>query len=428
MPRLTNAFPKYRKHRASGQAVVTIAGRDCYLGPHSTKASKLEYDRLINEWLASGRPSTPATSTTSDLTINELLVRYWTFAELHYQKDGKPTSEQDEIRQSLRVLKEWYGKTPVAEFGPLALKALRVKMIQSNLSRGVINNRIGKIKRVFRWAVSEQLAPASLMHALEAVMGLQKGRTKAREAEPVKPVDDATVQATLPHLSLVVADMIRFQRLTGSRPQDVCNLRPCDIDKTGDVWLYSPEHHKNEHHGKSRVIAIGPKAQDVLRPYLLRAEEACCFSPIESEKKRRETQHEERATPLSCGNRPGTNRTRKPKLSVGDAYDSHSYRRAIHRACDVAFPPPARLAQRPKETLAKWQARLTEKERKELAEWQAQHRWSPNRLRHSAATDIRKRYGLEAAQVVLGHASANITQTYAQRDLAKAVEVMREVG
>ena len=43
------------------------------------------------------------------------------------------------------------------------------------------------------------------------------------------------------------------------------------------------------------------------------------------------------------------------------------------------------------------------------AEWKKAHRWSPNRLRHSAATAIRQRFGLEAAQVPLGHASADVT-------------------
>ena len=62
MPRLTAATPKYRHHRASGQAVVTIAGKDHYLGPWKSKASKVEYDRLIGEWLAAGRPSPPSAS------------------------------------------------------------------------------------------------------------------------------------------------------------------------------------------------------------------------------------------------------------------------------------------------------------------------------------------------------------------------------
>jgi hypothetical protein len=58
MPRLTNSTPKYRKHKASGQAVVTIAGKDHYLGPYGTKASKAEYNRLIGEWMAAAGSET----------------------------------------------------------------------------------------------------------------------------------------------------------------------------------------------------------------------------------------------------------------------------------------------------------------------------------------------------------------------------------
>ncbi|HEX6962483.1 MAG TPA: hypothetical protein VF175_11485 [Lacipirellula sp.] len=57
MSRLIHSLPKYQKHRASGQAVVAINGRDYYLGPHGSKASKVEYDRLITEYLVSGRSS-----------------------------------------------------------------------------------------------------------------------------------------------------------------------------------------------------------------------------------------------------------------------------------------------------------------------------------------------------------------------------------
>jgi len=55
MPKLSDSLPKYRKHRATGQAVVTLSGRYFYLGPHGTRASRLEYDRLIGEWLQNGR-------------------------------------------------------------------------------------------------------------------------------------------------------------------------------------------------------------------------------------------------------------------------------------------------------------------------------------------------------------------------------------
>ena len=54
--------------------------------------------------------------------------------------------------------------------------------------------------------------------------------------------------------------------------------------------------------------------------------------------------------------------------------------------------------------------------------------WRPNQLRHSTATDVRKRFGLEAAQVTLGHAYADVSQIYAERDLNLAAEVMRKIG
>ena len=72
--RTGHSIPKYRKHRGSGKAVVTIAGRDHYLGPHRSKASRIEYDRLITEWLAAGRPATIAEQT--DITVSELIVQY----------------------------------------------------------------------------------------------------------------------------------------------------------------------------------------------------------------------------------------------------------------------------------------------------------------------------------------------------------------
>jgi len=292
------------------------------------------------------------------------------------------------IKDALKLVREFYGRTTANEFGPLALKAVRQRMLGKGWSRSTINQAIGRIRRCFRWAVENELVRPDMYHGLMAVSGLRKGRSEAREPDPVQPVDDATVQATLPHLAPVVADMIRFQRITGCRPQDVCNLRP----------------------------------------YLLRENESHCFCPRDSEKQRRAEQHARRRTPLAYGNRPGINRKRKPKRTAGERYTTASYRRAIHRACDLAFPPPESLCRRTGEGVRKWQERLTETQGTELSQWQSEHRWSPNRLRHSAGTEIRKRYGLEAAQVILGHASADVTQVYAERDLQKAVEIMREVG
>ena len=420
----TPRVPSYRRHKPTGQAVVTINGRDIYLGKWNSAASKDEYDRLIAEFLANGR----RLQSDADATVVEVLNAYRKFAENYYRKDGRVTSEYGCILESLKIVRELYGRKIANDFGPLALKAVRQRMVDKGWSRGHINKAIGRIRRCFKWAVENELVRRDMYHGLMAVSGLRKGRSEAHEPDPVLPVDDVTVQATLPHLTQVVADMVRFQRITGCRPQDVCNLRPCDVDMSGEVWLYRPATHKTEHHGRERIIPIGPKGQDILRPYLLREKETHCFSPVDSEKNRREELHASRSTRLSCGNRPGTNRKRKPKRTAGEQYTAHSYRRAIHRACDIAFPAREPLCRRDDESQVQWLDRLTDKQRAELDQWQSDHRWSPNRLRHSAATEIRKRFGLEGAQVILGHASADVTQVYAERDLQKAVEIMREVG
>ncbi|WP_182870888.1 tyrosine-type recombinase/integrase [Rhodopirellula sp. JC639] len=427
MPRLTKSVPKYRLHRATGQAVVTLAGRDHYLGPWKSKASLIEYDRLVGEWLAAGRP---ARSVQEDLgiTVSEVCLRYWKFAKGYYVKNGRPTGTLAGIRVAIRFLRTTYGHTNAAEFGPLALRSMQNKMLEAGQSRRYINDNIDRIRRLFTWAVSEELIPGSVTQALRSVPGLRKGRTAAKEYPPVPPVPDEIVERTLQHTPKAVSDMIRFQRLTGCRPEEVCMIRPCDIDRSEDVWSFRPESHKTEHHGRSRIIFIGPKAQAVLQPYLFRAPARHCFSPKDSEEQRRKERHAARKTPLNQGNRPGKKRKRTPARPPKDEYTTASYRRAIHRACDKAFPPQGELAKRDGETIKGWQARLSEEQAQELKEWREQNRWSPNQLRHSAATEVRKKFGLEAAQVTLGHASADVSQIYAERDMAKAKETMRQVG
>ena len=207
--------------------------------------------------------------------------------------------------------------------------------------------------------------------------------------------------------------MVRFHRLTGGRPGEICSIRPCDVDTNSDVWVYKPASHKTQHHGRERRIFIGPKAQDVLRPYLLRDKQSYCFSPAESESQRREEIHENRKTPLNYGNRPGSNRKRKPRRTPGERYEKDAYNRAIRRGVDKAnatrLKEAAEMGKNPDE---------------------AQHvpRWHANQLRHSAATQLRAEFGLEAARTVLGHADPKITLVYAEADFSKAAEVMKAVG
>src|SRR5436305_1074848 len=121
----------------------------------------------------------------------------------------------------MAVVMENYGTSLACDFGPLALKAIQQRMIGAGWCRGVINQRIGRMKRIFRWAVSESLIPPTVLQALQAVEGLKKGRTAARETEPVRPVADEVVDKTLRFASRQVAAMARLQRLTGMRSGEV---------------------------------------------------------------------------------------------------------------------------------------------------------------------------------------------------------------
>jgi hypothetical protein len=107
MPRLGNRVPKYRKHKQSGQAIVTINGRDHLLGPHSTKASKVEYDRLITEWLSSGRSGSYGVPE-HVATITELVVDY-----VEHVKACYGTGQNSELHRVVRALgpvRELYGR------------------------------------------------------------------------------------------------------------------------------------------------------------------------------------------------------------------------------------------------------------------------------------------------------------------------------
>ena len=63
-----------------------------------------------------------------------------------------------------------------------------------------------------------------------------------------------------------------------------------------------------------------------------------------------------------------------------------------------------------------------------IERWRKAHHWHPHQLRHNYATSVRHRHGLEIAQILLGHATADVTQIYAQRDLNHAIEIARQEG
>lgn len=192
------------------------------------------------------------------LSVSEILAAYLDFAEMYYSRNGKPTSEYVAVRDAVKPVRALYGRTAVRDFGPLALKAVREKMIQHGLARRHINQRINRVRRVFKWGVENELVPSSILEGLRAVAPLKRGRTTAKESPPVRPVPIEHVEEVLPHVSRQVAAMIRLQILTGMRSGEVVLMRPCDLDRSEVTWLYRPEFHKTDYLEIERTIFIGP--------------------------------------------------------------------------------------------------------------------------------------------------------------------------
>lgn len=440
MPRpRSSAPPSYRFHKPSGLGVVTLtdpSGRrkDVWLGPHGTPESRAEYGRVIAEWEAAGRTLAPgsAGTATPDITLNEVALAYLRHAEGYYRApDGTPTGELDNLKHTIRALRQALGSSRASQFGPLAFKSFRERLVASGLCRGVVNQRCGHVKRMVGWAVSNELVPASALHALQAVTGLKKGRTEARETEPVCPVPDEVVERTLPFLRPPVRAMVELQRLTGMRPGEVFPMKAGEIDRSGAVWVYRPRRHKGTHLGKLRAVFLGPKARAVLEPLLVNlTPNDYLFSPERDDEARRVERRAGRKTPLwpSHQRHQAKRRKKVARRRPRNRFERQSYGVAIYRACDKAFPAPEPMAQKPDETNKAWMARLTPEQREELTRWQKAHRWHPNQLRHAHGTAVRKLFGLEAAQVALGHSKADVTQVYAERDETLAVKIAEAVG
>lgn len=415
---VSKRIPKYRHYKPKNLAVVRIEGKDHYLGRYDSPESWEKYHRLVVEWLSEKRKPVGTNDSTSarqedpirELTVNELILSYWRYAEKYYVRDGEVTKELACMQAALRPLRRLFGTTLASEFGPVKLKTLQNHMIdEQDLCRNEVNKRTGRIKRAFRWAVSEEMIPSSIVHGLDSVKGLRKGRTHARESKPIKPAPDDAIEAILPFLPPTIVTMIEVQRLTGMRPSELVRMRPCDIDVENDIWIYNLEKHKTDWRGQTKMVPLGPKCQQLLKPYMERPAESFLFSPVEAQQWRIDhrisDQTKRRKTPiypseLRAREKAKAKRRRKrSKRGIGACYTSASYWKAI----EYAF----------------------RKAKKTGVEIQ---KWSPSQLRHSRGTEVRKAFGIEASRVSLGHARLETTEIYAEKDLKLAIEVAREIG
>lgn len=402
-------IPSYRHHRPSGLAVVTIRGHDHYLGPHGSEESKKKYNLLVARYLAGDEGEAPA-----GITLGEVISRYWR----HVEAMNYDFRQADRIKRALGVARDLYGDEPADTFRGRALKAVQQKMVSLGWCRRTINQRVGCIKAAARWALSEELISADAAGSLRAVSPLLQGRTEAPESPKVVPAPPEHVEASLGHLGPFLADAVRLQVLTAARPGEVLALNACELDVSRPVWVFNLGRHKTRWRGHKRAVLVGPRGQEIARRYLRylcpscgktsRFGRPCCpgldarppflledyylFSPALAREERFADMRARRRTKVQPSqlSRAGE----KPKKRPGQKYRVDSYGKAVQKACERAGVPA----------------------------------WRPHMLRHSAATEIRKEWGIEVAQIVLGHASLQATEIYAESDLAKAMEAVLKRG
>jgi integrase len=310
-------------------------------------------------------------------SIAEAFELYMEHAHEYYRRrDGTETGEARRMRFAMREVILLFGSEPAVDFTPGKLARARDLMVSRGLALTTVNKCVGAIRRVWRWLVRQELVSPSTWHGLRALERLKPGRTPARVCAPVRPADEAAVEAACARMAPSLRTMVQLQLLTAMRPGEVCALRRCDIERVRrGVWIYRPERHKTEHHGFERRVHMGPRAQELLAPYL--AGEGGHQDPVFG-------------PAIARAERAGKPRPAGPIRG----WSTDTYRQAIRLACEAAGVEPFR----------------------------------PNQLRHNAATRMRKAGGLDAAQMVLGHRHAKTSEIYAETESHRLEQLLKDHG
>jgi integrase len=362
-------MPGIKLHKKTGQFYVWVRKKRKYLGTDAEQA-KVRLERY-RRGEVEARPV--ARGEAEPPTVSEVLLAYIKAR----RAGGVPEKEVARIKGVARVVNRLYGREQTATFRAKALKHVRQELIRTPsrrqikakpkrrhisprnpagplpITRRYINRMVNEVKAAWTWAASEEMVPAETAMSLRLVAGLRKG-AGGREPDRIPAVEQWVVEATIPELTPVVAAMVRLQILTGMRPGELCSLRRGDISiehaervplpmtnkyvaamevEGVRLWVAVPSSHKTLHRGKPRAVVLGPKAQEVVRPFIDGRDPAdYLFSPKES-----------RTAWLKAHERKvRVGRSRMP----GARYTASSYGRSV--ACAVERANRKRLAAAPR--------------------------------------------------------------------------------
>lgn len=413
------AYPK--KAHSSGQARIRLNGEQVYLGVFGSAESHAEYRRVLAEW--EGAQQTPTGTTSRVKTVEDLLYAIGVWAATKYREKQHLQNVLDAIRPVRRL----YADAKVETFGPVALKACRAEMLKT-CCRNTANARVRIIQLAWREMVAAELIPVELSHRLDTVSGLRAGEGGAVDYEAVGPVPEADLAATLPHLPPQLRALVELQLLTGARPGELVGLRPGDLHRGDRVELRKGHYlqlggcwarvfrgagvarraifgrtdqesstHKTSHHGHTRVLLFGTRAQEILAPLL---------------------------DGVSAG-------TAVFRNDAGRAHTTKTYSRSIARAVEAANRGRACEACRAAKAAVESDRRRAKAgvERLVWRPWEscaacaeaAVGHWHAHQLRHNAATYVVAQFGDEVARLILGHKTLAMTRRYALDPLAKAL-------
>jgi len=341
-------------------------------------------------WESATKPA-PTTAVVS-MTMDQICDAWVVHAREYYRNpDGTPTGEHHNAALAVRFVREVCGDTPVTAATHRDMLNVRDAMIRHGLARVTVNRYISIQKRMLAWALDEGMIPALAKAELTQVVSIKPNRTKAPETEPVRPVSDADVEKTLAVMVPNTADLVRLQRLTGMRPEEACAFCWKDVDETATPWVYQPGKHKNKWRGHVRAVLIGPRARAILERHR-RSDGSCPFSPIAAYEEwamRLESERNDRGGSVASDALKDPHVPRKLSAS----WATNAYSGSIAAACRRANVQV----------------------------------WSANRLRHTFATEVRRKFGIAVVGILLGHSNGRkVTDGYS-RDAA-IDEIVREGG
>lgn len=384
-------LPKYcGPHKHSGKGYAWNKGRQIYFpGKHGSPESLRGYRRFLESLLGERQDFSPR-----DTSVAELM-ECWL---LENEPDISAKNYHHYLQCAKEVIEAGLADSLTCDFGPRKLKEFVGFLVDRGLARSTINQRISRLKCMFKWGVSEEMVPPDICHSLYSVRGMKSGQTAAPDPVQRRPVDWSRVEELDGYLSQTVVAMCRLQWLTGMRSENICCLRMLDVDISDSVWVYRPSQHKTAWRGKGLAVPLGPQGQALIEKCLGgRGRDEFVFRPCDSlEWHARNTE----------GFKMWVNR------KAGEQFTPNTFRQAVMRA-------QARVAG------LDISRRLPTKQQFLDAGWDP---WTPYQLRHAAASRIRQGHSIEEVRAYMGHSTVQATGIYSEHDLATAKRLAQVYG